>query len=192
MIAGVRMRLCVMVWKSTDDTATAYATSSIAASLPPRNGITNDHWPLAPKVMNATTHTKAATPSHIRRNGCGARRTASRVTASTVSAKAVPPRAQQPQEQDAAQHADDRADGDFIRVDDEAADDVAGQHEDAAQRRDPGDGTAHVVSQHQADGVGHDQAQERDAARRHHHHGRNRGHDQEADECQACVIQPQV
>ncbi|KAG1385630.1 hypothetical protein G6F60_014768 [Rhizopus arrhizus] len=100
--------------------------------------------------MNATTHTKAATPSHIRRNGCGARRTASRVTASTVSAKAVPPRAQQPQEQDAAQHADDRADGDFIRVDDEAADDVAGQHEDAAQRRDPGDGTAHVVSQHQA------------------------------------------
>ncbi|MNL31192.1 hypothetical protein D3C87_1529680 [compost metagenome] len=76
MMAGVRMRLCVTVWNNTDDTATAYATSSIASSLPPRNGITNDHWPLAPKVMNAITQSSAAAASHSRRAGCGTRGTA--------------------------------------------------------------------------------------------------------------------
>ena len=82
--------------------------------------------------------------------------------------------------------------GNLIRMDQQPTDDIAGQHKHAAQDRHPRDGAAHVVAQQQADGVGHDQAQERDAAGRHHHDGGNRRHDEQARQHQARMVQAQV
>ena len=82
--------------------------------------------------------------------------------------------------------------GNLIRMDQQTPDDIAGQHEHAAQDRHPGNGAAHVVAQQQADGIGHDQAQERDAAGRHHHDGGNRRHDEQARQHQARMVQAQV
>src|SRR5690349_21122326 len=98
------------------------------------------HWPRAFSVMNSTI-TPTARAARIRRTRRGCL---------FFSRKAFTPFQQEEQEEGAADNAHDRADGNFIRVIDDAPDDVASEHEARAENSHPGQGAAHVVADQQA------------------------------------------
>src|SRR5690606_608767 len=124
MIDGVRMRLLMMVWNITVDRAMAMATKTSPASLTPRNASTNDQLPRAPSVMN-----KMATSTAIVANT--AKTSVIRWLRTSGDTGAAPQ--QQIQETRTAKHAHGCADGDFVRANDDPADDIAGQNQPCPQ-----------------------------------------------------------
>src|SRR5690554_123883 len=111
--------------------------------------------PREPSVMKQTTETSARTTRMTRTM-------AGRLQRILGSILAFPQ--EQIQKQEAADDADNHADRNFVRVADDAPQNVAGKHEPGPQNRDPWHGPAHVVADHQAHDVGHDQPEERDGA----------------------------
>src|SRR5690606_9398460 len=96
------------------------------------------------------------------------------------------------EERGGAQDTDDGADGHLVRVADEAAYQVAGQHEGGAHDRDPGDGAAQVVAHGEVHDVRHDQADERHRADGDDVHGGDQRDDRQAQRDDPSVVQPEV
>jgi hypothetical protein len=96
---------------------------------------------------------------------------------------------QQVKKDHAADDADDDADRDFIGRANNAAQNIAGEHEAGAHHGHPGDGAAHVVANHEADEVGDDEAKEGDGADRHEHDSADQRNDDQAQHHDALIVE---
>src|SRR5690625_3918661 len=171
MMEGVRMRLLVIVWNITVEAAIAVPTSTMPSTLRPLKGMMKLQEPFASIVMKTAMAASAST-SMMSRLTPGENRPQRRLTgpvprrrpSSIVSADTGRPPEQQHEEQRPADAADHPADGNFVRVADDAPQDVADEDKTRSEDGQVGNGAPDVVAEQHAHHVRHDEADEWDGA----------------------------
>src|SRR5690606_4251230 len=175
MIAGVRIRLPLTVWKRTVATAIAAPTRASAARRYPRNGRRKLQLPFASIIMKATAErtrrrtSMASRPARLPpgasrdagsrgRSGVTSRQAAGRGCDCTALAGTARLPEQDGEEERGAEDAEDGADGDLVGILDQAAEEVAGKHEGSSGNGDNGERPAKIVAHRPGHEIGHDEA----------------------------------